>query len=121
MAQDMPLTLGMIEFHLTLKIPSNKSRPVIEALQVLAKKARVEFGCTEVEIYKTVGVPRLIGYQETWDSEEALRGMIASHHFSQLASLMELSIEPPKCEFRFISDVHGLEFASKVRNCSEYD
>ncbi|WP_404360981.1 putative quinol monooxygenase [Methylotuvimicrobium sp. KM1] len=111
----------MIEFHITLKTPSNKSRPVIEALQVLAKKARAESGCIAVEVYKTVGFPCRIGYQETWATEEALRSMIASHHFSQLASLMELSIEPPKCEFRFISVIHGLEFASKVRNCSVYD
>ncbi|MBU2571741.1 MAG: antibiotic biosynthesis monooxygenase [Gammaproteobacteria bacterium] len=109
----------MIEFHLTLKIPSNKSRPVIEALRVLAKKARAESGCITVEVYKTVAVPCRIVYQETWDSEESLRSMIASHHFSQLASLMELSTEPPKCEFRFISDVYGLEFAAKVRNCTD--
>jgi hypothetical protein len=53
-----------------------------------------------------------------WESEAALRSMIASRHFSQLAALMELSSEPPACEFRFISQTYGLGFAEQVRDCA---
>ena len=107
----------MIELHLVLRVPPNKTRPMIDALQVLAKSARAEPGCIAVGVYKTFGVPRCISYYETWESETVLRRMIASRHFSQLASLMELSAEPPDCQFRFIEEIRGLEYAAKVRDC----
>lgn len=112
----------MIELHLMLRVPVNKSRPLIDALQALAKHVRAEPGCMAVEVYKTIGLPRYICYDEVWESEVLLRKMIASPHFSQLASLMELSTEPPTCEFRFISQTYGLDFAEQVRaNTSEFN
>jgi quinol monooxygenase YgiN len=72
-----------------------------------------------VEVYKTVAGASYICYEEIWESEAALRRMIASRHFSQLAALMELSSEPPSCEFRFISQTYGLEFAEQVRDCAQ--
>jgi quinol monooxygenase YgiN len=89
----------MIELHLVLKAPPSKTRTLIAALQALAKSSRGAPGCMAVEVYKTVAVPRYICYEEIWESEEALRSMIVSRHFSQLAALMELSTEPPVCEF----------------------
>jgi quinol monooxygenase YgiN len=111
--------LGMIELHLVFRVPLNKTRPVIEALQVLAKNVRTENGCIGVEVCKTVGVSRSIYYYETWESEIALQRMVTSRHFSQLASLMELSVEPPECQFRFITDIRGLEFAAQIRGCQD--
>ena len=108
----------MIELHLVLKAPPNKTRTLIAALQALAKSARVEPGCMAVEVYKTAVGSRYICYEEIWESEATLRRMIASRHFSQLAALMELSSEPPACEFRFISQTYGLGFAEQVRGCA---
>ncbi len=93
---------------------------MIAALQVLGKSARSAPGCIAVEVYKMVDAPHYIGYSEIWESENMLRRMIASTHFSQLASLMELCSEPPDCQFRFISKIEGLEFAERVRS-SSYD
>ena len=108
----------MIELHLVLKAPPNKTRTLIAALQVLAKCARIESGCMAVEVYKTAVGSRYICYEEIWESEVALRRMITSRHFSQLAALMELSSEPPACEFRFITKTYGLGFAEQVRGCA---
>lgn len=105
----------MIELHLVLRVPVNKSRMVVDALTALAKTVRTVPGCVAVDVYKTAGFPRFICYDEIWESEAMLRAMIASPHFSQLAALMELSSEPPACEFRFISQIYGLEFAERVR------
>lgn len=110
----------MIELHLVLRVPTNKTRTMLAALQVLAKSARSAPGCMAVEVYKTVRAPHNICYDEIWESETVLRRMIVSRHFSQLASLMELSSEPPDCQFRFISKTQGLEFAEQVRG-SSYD
>lgn len=106
----------MIELHLVLKAPPNQTRRLIAALQALAKGARTLPGCIAAELYKTVSGPQYLCYDEIWESESELRRMIASHHFSQLAALMELSLEPPICEFRFISQTYGLGFAYQVRD-----
>jgi len=107
----------MIELHLVFKTPPNQTRSFTAALQALAKSARTFPGCMSVEVYKNVAQPRYLCYDEVWESEAELRSMIASHHFSQLAVLMELSSEPPFCEFRFIGKTYGLGFAELVRGC----
>lgn len=105
----------MIELHVVLRVPGNKNRALIEALQALAKSARKVPECVAVDVYQTVGFPRYVCYDEIWESEASLRKMIVSLHFSRLAALMELSSEPPACEFRFISQTYGLDFAERVR------
>jgi quinol monooxygenase YgiN len=105
----------MIELHIILRAPPNQTHSMTAALQALAKSARTLQGCLNVEVYKNVAQPRYLCYVEVWESEPELRHMIASHHFSQLAALMELSSEPPTCEFRFISQTYGLGFAEQVR------
>ena len=107
----------MIELHLVLRAQPNQTRNLIDALQALAKSARSAPGCHAVEIFMTVDRPRYICYDEIWESETELNRMIASHHFSQLAALMELSSEPPNCEFRFINQTFGLSYAEQVRGC----
>jgi quinol monooxygenase YgiN len=105
----------MIELHLILRAPPRQTRSLVDALQALAKSARAEPGCTAVRLFMAVGDSRCICYVETWESEEVLRRMIASRHFSQLAALMEMAVEPPECEFRFIVETRGLDFAVQVR------
>ena len=109
----------MVELHLVIRVSLNKTRVLLEALQVLAKSARTIPGCLASEVYKAVGMHNCVCYMETWESEAVLQKMIASHHFSQLASLMELSSEPPDCQFRFISEVQHLDYALQVRGTSD--
>jgi len=104
----------MIEFHLILKPQPNQTRNLVAALRALSKQARLLSGCLAVEVYQTVAGPRYLCYDEIWESEAELRHMIASRHFKQLAVLMELSSVPPICEFRFISETCGLDFAEQV-------
>lgn len=108
----------MIELHLVLKAPSNRISALIDALQVLADSVRSKPGCLGVGLYKSVTEPRCLYYDEIWESELDLRRMLESHHFCQLATLMELASEPPTCEFRFISKTCGFDFAEQVRGLS---
>ena len=105
----------MIELHIILRAPPNQTHSMTTALQALAKNARNLQGCLKVEVCKNLAQPRYLSYVEIWESEPELRQMIASHHFSQLAALMELASESPSCEFRFISQTYGLSFAEQVR------
>lgn len=61
-------------------------------------------------------------YVERWKSEDELRAMLRSHHFSQLIALTELSPEFIGCEFRVINEIHGLGFAAEAldRACPEH-
>jgi len=106
---------AMIELHLVLKAPPKRIRSLIEALQVLADSVRSEPGCLGVELYKSLIGPRCLCYDEFWESEADLCRMLTSHHFCQLATLMELASELPVCEFRFINQTYGLSFAEHVR------
>lgn len=106
----------MIELHIVIKTHAKETRSIIQALQTLGKSIRSIPGCISVEIYKRVGAPCIVCYDEIWASDSALHKMITTEHFSQLASLMECASETPSCEFRFISEIQGLEFAEQVRN-----
>lgn len=106
----------MIELHLVLHTTRYQTRAVISAFQTLARWARAEPGCLSAQLFVAVDESRSLCYVETWESEEALRRMIRSSHFSQLAALMELGAEAPECEFRLITETRGLEFPMMVRN-----
>jgi quinol monooxygenase YgiN len=107
---------GMIELHLAIQLPRRQKRVLINAFQSLAKWARAEHGCSTAELFVAASDPRCLRYIETWKSEDELRQMIRSQHFSKLIALMELASEAPACEFRVIEETRGLEFAEQVRN-----
>ena len=88
---------------------------MIAAFRALTRWARAEPGCLSARLFVADGDPRCVCYVEAWESEEALRRMIQSPHFSQLAALMELGSEAPDCEFRLITETRGLEFPASVR------
>ncbi|MGZ8137068.1 MAG: putative quinol monooxygenase, partial [Methylococcaceae bacterium] len=74
----------MIELHLIIHLPRRQKRALIDAFQSLAKWARAEHGCFSVELFVAASDPRCLCYVETWKSENELRQMIRSQHFSQL-------------------------------------
>lgn len=106
----------MIELHLMLRTPRQQTRPVTAAFQSLAKQVRAEPGCRSARLFVAAENPHCLCYIETWESDEDVRRMIRSTHFSQLAALMELASEAPECEFRVIAETHGLEFPTRVRD-----
>lgn len=110
---------GMIELHLVIHLPRRQKRVLINAFQSLAKWARSENGCFSAELFVAASDPRCLRYIEIWKSEDELRQMIRSQHFSQLIALMELASEAPACEFRVIKAISGLEFAANVRDCQD--
>lgn len=110
------LYLSMIELHLLIQFPRRQKRSLLEAFQSLAKWARAEHGCFSAELFVAASPPCCLCYVETWKSEDELRQMLRSQHFSQLIALMELASEAPTCEFRVIAETRGLEFAAQVRD-----
>ncbi|MGR8935761.1 MAG: putative quinol monooxygenase [Gammaproteobacteria bacterium] len=110
------IALCMIELHLLIHLPRRQKHSLTKAFQSLAQCARSEYGCISAELLVAVSDPCCFRYIETWKSEEELRQMIRSRHFSRLVALMELASEAPACEFRVIAETRGLEFAAQIRD-----
>ncbi|WP_221064187.1 putative quinol monooxygenase [Methylomagnum ishizawai] len=112
----LAIAVDMIELRLLIHTSRQHTRPVIAAFRALARWARAEPGCLSARLFLADGDPRCVCYVETWESEEAVRKMIRSPHFSRLAALMELGTEAPECQFRLIAETRGLEFPASVRS-----
>lgn len=104
----------MIELHLSIRLSRSNKRSLLEAFQFVAAWARAEHGCLGVELYLAAADAYRLCYIETWKSEDELRAMLRSHHFSQLIALTELAPEFIGCEFRVINEIHGLGFATEA-------
>ena len=111
----------MIELHLCLRAPRRRTRPLVAALQALARLARLERGCLEVHVFTECNDLRRLCYSELWDAEEDLRSMLRSERFTHLVALMEMSAEPPSLDFRTIAETQGLEFAWQARQGQKKD
>lgn len=109
----------MIELRLCLRASSRRTRPLVAALQALARLARLERGCLEAHVFAESNDPRRLCYSEVWDAEENLRSMLRSERFTHLVELMETAAEPPALDFRTITATCGLEFARQARHGHE--
>ena len=109
----------MIELRLCLRASSRRTRPLVAALQALARLARLERGCLEAHVFADKEDSRRLCYSEVWDAEENLRSMLRSERFTHLVELMETAAEPPALDFRTITATCGLEFARQARHGHE--
>lgn len=110
----------MIELHLSIRLPRHKRRSLLKAFEFVAGWARAERGCLGVELYAPVSDAYSLSYVERWKSEDELRSMLCSRHFSQLIALTELAPEFIGCEFRVITEIRGLGYAADVRGDGLY-
>jgi quinol monooxygenase YgiN len=104
----------MIELHLSIRLPRHKKRSLLEAFEFVAAWARAERGCLGVDLYWATSDSCRLCYVEKWKSEDELRLMLRSRHFSQLIALTELALEFIGCEFKIITETRGLGFAAEV-------
>ncbi len=106
----------MIELRLCLRTPPKRTPSLRVALRSLARLARLERGCLETHLFTESCDPRCLCYVEAWDTEDNLRSMLCSEHFTRLVELMETATEPPMLDFRTITAIRGLEFAWQARH-----
>lgn len=105
----------MIELRLYLRTLPTRTPSLRVALRLLARLARLERGCLETHLFTESQDPRGLCYTEAWDTEENLRSMLCSKHFTRLVELMETATEPPMLDFRTITAIRGLDFAWQAR------
>lgn len=110
----------MIEFHLSIRLPRQNKRSLLEAFEFVASWARAERGCLGVDLYWAAADSCRLCYVEKWKSEDELRAMLRSRHFSQLIGLTEMALEFIGCEFKIINETRGLGFAAEVLGDTAY-
>ncbi len=96
-------------------VPLGQTRPITLALHSLAADTRTTRGCIGCSVLTDIGKRGAVRYVEEWQTEEDLRRRLRSDTFSQLVSLIEGAVQPPRIEFALDHETRGLDFMDEVR------
>jgi len=105
----------MVQMVLKLRAPSNGTEELSRALRLVMLPARRDHACSSALLYAEVGEPGALYYVEEWLNAEDLAREVRTARFTRLLELMEAAAEPPVLEFRFVSEVRGLDFVAETR------
>ena len=87
--------------------------PVAQAQRIT--ETRAVHGCLGCSITTRINKRALVRYTEEWESEEDLRRRLRSSAFTNVATLMESAIKPPRVEFTLHTGIRGLDFVEEVQ------
>jgi quinol monooxygenase YgiN len=104
-----------VRMTLSWHVPIGRSRSVTVALHSLMA-ARGEPGFVSSSISADVSSLAGVQYIEEWVSEDHLRRMILSDHFSQLATLIDDAIDAPTVSFALPTGTRGIDYLNEVRD-----
>ena len=96
-------------------VPLGQTRPITLALHSLAADTRTTRGCIGCSVSTDIGKRGAVRYVEEWQTEEDLRRRLRSDTFSQLVTLIEGAVQPPRIEFTLDHETRGLDFMDEVR------
>lgn len=105
----------MVQLMLRLTTPPGRLQQTIQALRSVTLPARLKCGEAFTHLAREVGDDRVLCYMEEWSDVEELNEQIRSPRFGQLLALLETLVEEPTFEFRFVSEVRGLDYVAEVR------
>jgi len=94
-------------------------RALLQGLRSVALSSRLERGCLRSGIFEDASDSALVHYIEEWDSAEEMELHIQSERFTRLLALTEEVVASPEFEFRFISEIRGLEYVAAQRSRSK--
>ena len=84
-------------------------------LRAVMRPALQLAGCQFAQVYRRPNDPRRIDYVEEWDDMAALRPHLNCERFGRLLELIELAVEAPEFEFRYVSETHGIDYLATQR------
>ena len=105
-----------VRMTLSWHVPIGRSRSVTVALHSLMVAARGEPGFVSSSISADVATLAGVRYIEEWVSEDHLRRMLLSDHFSQLATLIDDAIDSPSVSFALPTGTRGIDYLNEVRD-----
>jgi quinol monooxygenase YgiN len=109
--------MGASTVRMTLRwhVPLARSRSVTQALHSLMVAARSEPGFVSSSLSADVAVRAGVQYTEEWASEDHLRRILSSDHFSQLAVLLDDATDTPSVRFALPAGERGIDYLDDVR------
>jgi quinol monooxygenase YgiN len=96
-------------------VPSGQGAGIVAALQDVMLATRRDRACRRCVVSARSGEPLRLRYQETWETEAALRQHLRSEQFEQLARLVESAIEAPRVQFWLPTGRRGLDYVFEAR------
>jgi quinol monooxygenase YgiN len=114
----MKSAIHRIMIHLVLRIMADPkgAKLMIQALRSLMLPIQLGRGCGGCHLYVDVGESNSFFYVEEWATQKDLEREMQSDRFTRLLSIMESSPAPPMLEFRFVSQIRGLDYIAEVRS-----
>ncbi len=103
----------MVQVLLRLTARPGRLQQTLQALQAVMLPVRLERGeaCTHL----CSPAKNVVCYFEEWPDIEQVNEQVRSPRFRQILALMETAAEEPRLEFRFVSEVRGLDYVAEVR------
>jgi quinol monooxygenase YgiN len=106
----------MVQLYARLTVAPDRIQEITQALRAVMLPARLHRDCPGARICSDTENPTILYYSEDWLTTARLDQEIHSPRFTRLMEVMESSTNAPLLEFRFFSQVHGLEYAEAKRN-----
>ncbi len=108
----------MVQLLLRLHAPPGRSPQAVQALRSVMLPVRLDRGNVRAQLSADVENTDVLYYVEEWPAADDLVAEIRSPRFARLLALMETAAEAPTLEFRFVSEVRGLEYVEEARGQS---
>jgi len=105
----------MVQLYVRLTIAPDRVQEITRALRAVMSRARSDRDCAGSRVCADVENPTILHYWEDWLTPALMDREIKSSRFSRLMEVVESSTVPPVLEFRFFTDVRGLEYAEATR------
>ena len=105
----------MVQLYVRLTVAPERIQEITQALRAIMSRARADRECVSARVSIDVENPTVVSYAEDWLTAELMDREINSTRFTRLMEVMESSIAAPVVEFRFLTEVRGLEYADVKR------
>jgi len=109
------MTAQQVRMTVRWSVARGEMSAISAALNSLLSETRAQPGCLNCVFSTELGARAAFTCIEEWAAEKDLMMELRSSRFTQLAQLLESSMERPRVEFSLPSGTRGIEYAEEVR------
>jgi quinol monooxygenase YgiN len=95
--------------------PIGQAHRITMALHSMMDETRALHGCVGCSVSTHIRKRGIVRYIEEWQTEEDLRRRVRSSAFTDLATLIEYAVKPPRVEFALPGGNRGLDFVEEAQ------
>jgi quinol monooxygenase YgiN len=106
----------MIHARLRMKFAPSKYAEARDILRAMVERTRVSRGCLGCDIYQDLREPRVLLFEEWWETEADLDRHLRSDTYRHVILVMEMALEYPVLRFNEVSHSTGLETVERARS-----